>query len=305
MRAIRLLSAFLLLVFVAATPAGTRHGLDVAGMDRNVRPGDDFFDYANGKWVAATTIPPDRSSFGAFSVISEMVDKRTADLIRDTKEKKIADYYAAYMDEKTIEARGLHPLDAELASIRAIHDKTSLARVIGSQLRADVDPLNNGSFHTDRLLGLWVSPDFAAPEVNAGYILQGGLGMPDRDYYLGTDEHAKATQAKYREHIEAVLKLAGIEGATEQAAKIYDLEHRIAEVHASLTDSEDVHKADNRWMRGDFSEHAPGLDWPTFFDAAGLSGQRSFFVWQPGAVKGESALAASEQIGRASCRERV
>src|SRR5437588_662595 len=85
---------------------------------------------------------------------------------------------------------------AFVASIRAIHDKASLARVIGSQLRADVDPLNASNLHTDHLFGLWVSPDFAAPEVNAGYILQGGLGMPDRDYYLGTDEHAKATQAK-------------------------------------------------------------------------------------------------------------
>ena len=265
-------------------------------MDPHVRPGDDFFDYANGKWVAATTIPPDRSSVGVFSVIAEMVDKRTADLIRDTKEKKIADYYAAYMDEKSIERKGLHPLDAELASIRAIHDKASFARVIGGQLRADVDPLNASNLHTDRLFGLWVSPDFAAPEVNAGYILQGGLGMPDRDYYLGTDEHAKATQAKYREHIEAVLKLAGIGGAAAQATKIYDLEHRIAEVHASVTDSEDVHKANNRWMRGDFAEHAPGLDWPAFFDAAKLSGQRSFFVWQPGAVKGISALTASEPL---------
>src|ERR1700756_234991 len=164
MRAFRSLSVSLVFVLVAATPAGTNHGLDLAGMDRNVRPGDDFFDYANGKGVANTTIPADRSSFGVFSVIAEMVDKRTADLIRDTKEKKIADYYAAYMDEQSIEAKGLHPLDAELASIRAIHDKASFARVIGSQLRADVDPLNNGNFHTDRLLGLWVSPDFAAPD---------------------------------------------------------------------------------------------------------------------------------------------
>jgi putative endopeptidase len=295
MRSLRLPLAALLL-FVAATPAGTSHGLDVAGMNRNVRPGDDFFDYANGKWVADTTIPPDRSSVGAFSVIAEMVDKRTADLIRDTKEKKIADYYAAYMDEKTIEKKGLHPLDAELASIRAIHDKASLARVVGSQLRADVDPLNNAAFHTDRLFGLWVSPDFASPEVNAGYLMQGGLGMPDRDYYLGLDEHTKATQAKYREHIEAVLKLAGIDSVAERAGKIYDLEHRIAEVHASLTDSEDVHKADNRWMRADFSEHAPGLDWPAFFDGAGLSGQRGLFVWQPGAIKGISALTASEPL---------
>ncbi|HEX3583379.1 MAG TPA: M13 family metallopeptidase, partial [Thermoanaerobaculia bacterium] len=296
MRALRPLLSALLLLFVAAAPVGTSHGLDLAGMDRSVRPGDDFFQFANGKWVADTTIPPDRSSFGTFAVIADMVDKRNADLIRNTKEKEIADYYAAYMDEKTIEAKGMHPLDAELASIRAIHDKASLAHLIGSQLRADVDPLNASNLHTDRLFGLWVSPDFAAPEVNAGYLLQGGLGMPDRDYYLGTDEHAKATQAKYREHIEAVLKLAGIGEAAKRAAKIYDLEHRIAEVHTSLTDSEDVHKANNRWMRADFSEHSPGLDWPAFFDAAGLSGQRSFFVWQPGAVKGIAALTASEPL---------
>jgi putative endopeptidase len=285
MRALRFLLASSILLLVDATPAGT-----------SVKPGDDFFRYANGKWFDETTIPPDRSSVGVFAVLAEQADKRTADLIRDIPTGKIADYYAAYMDEKAIEAKGLHPLDAELASIRAIHDKASLARLIGSQLRADVDPLNNGDFHTDRLFGLWVSPDFAAPEVNAGYLLQGGLGMPDRDYYLGNDEHARATQAKYREHIEAVLKLAGIAGAAERAGHIYDLEHRIAEAHASLTDSEDVHKADNRWMRADFSEHAPGLDWPAFFEAAGLSGQHSLFVWQPHAVAGISALTASQPL---------
>jgi putative endopeptidase len=298
MRALRSLLAalFFVLLFLAAAPAGTSHGIDVAGMDRAVKPGDDFFSYANGKWYAETTIPADRSSFSTFAILAEKADKRTADLIRDLHSGKIADYYAAYMDEKTIESKGLHPLDAELATIRAIHDKASFARVIGSQLRSDVDPLNNGNLHTDRLFGLWVSPDFDAPEVNAGYLLQGGLGMPDRDYYLGNDERSNATQAKYREHIEAVLKLAGIAGAAERAARIYDLEHHIAEVHASITDSEDVHKANNRWMRADFPEHAPGLDWPAFFDAAGLSNQRSLYVWQPQAVSGISALTASTPL---------
>src|SRR5262249_17817916 len=153
----------------------------------------------------------------------------------------------------TIETKGLHPLDQELAAIRAIKDKGALARVFGSQLRADVDALNATNFYTDRLFGLWVSPDFDKPSINTGYLLQGGLGMPDRDYYLGTDEHAKATQAKYREHIEAMLKLAGIGGAKEQAARIYGLEHAIAEAHVSRIDSEDVHKADNRWTRAEFS----------------------------------------------------
>src|ERR1051325_5883780 len=113
----KLLIAFALMFVAAAT---TDHGLDLAGMDRKVRPGDAFFMYANGGWVAATNLPPDRSSWGVFASLAEKADKRTADLIRGTKNKKIADYYAAYMDEAAIEKKGLHPLDNELAALRGI-----------------------------------------------------------------------------------------------------------------------------------------------------------------------------------------
>jgi putative endopeptidase len=290
MRKLLLASAFVLLTAAAS------FGLDLAGMDPGVKPGDDFFAYANGKWVAATTIPADRSSWGVFATLAEKADKRTADLIRGTKEQKIADYYAAYMDEKAIEAKGLHPLDHELAEIRTIADRVALARYAGSHLRADVDPLNATNFYTDRLFGLFVSPDFEKPSINTAYLLQGGLGMPDRDYYLGTDEHAKATQAKYRAHIVAVLKLAGIDDAANRAARIYALEHRIAEAHVSRTDSMDVHKANNRWARADFASKAPGLDWPAFFAAAGLNGQHDFFVWHPSGTIGIAKLAGSEPL---------
>src|SRR5437879_5475952 len=137
----KLLLASALVLLAAASPAP--HGLDVGGMDRNIKPGDDFFGFANGKWAVATAIPADRSSWGVFATLAEKADKRTADLIRETKVKKIAEYYAAYMDEATIEKKGLHPLDHELATIRAIDDKAALARYAGSTLRADVDPLNN------------------------------------------------------------------------------------------------------------------------------------------------------------------
>src|SRR5437660_1709631 len=290
----KLLLASALVLLAAASPAP--HGLDVGGMDRNVKPGDDFFGFANGKWAVATAIPPDRSSWGVFATLAEKADKRTADLIRETKNRKIADYYAAYMDEAAIEKKGLHPLDAELAAIKAITGKTALARIAGSQLRADVDALNNTNFYTTHLFGLWVSPDFDNPSINTAYLLQGGLGMPDRDYYLGTDEHAKAMQAKYREHVEAVLKLAGVNDVKNRAARIYDIEHRIAEAHVSRTDSEDVHKANNRWTRADFTTKAPGLDWPAFFDAAALGGQRTIMVWQPRGVIGIAKLVASEPI---------
>jgi len=295
----------LLSVAATLTLGASNHGLDLAGMDRSVRPGDDFFGYANGEWLKKTEIPADRSRWGVFSVLAEKADKRTADLIRDTAKsksaagsdaRKIADYYAAYMDEKAIEAKGLHPLDAELAEIRGIHDAASFARVIGSALRADVDALNNTNVHTERLFGLWVSPDFDAPARNAGYLLQGGLGMPDRDYYLGTDAASTATQTKYREHIVAVLKLAGIGDADARAAKIYDLEHRIAEAHVSRVDSQDVHKANNRWTLAEFSTKAPGIDWPAFFDAASLAKTHDLFVWQPAGVAGIAALAAKEPL---------
>ena len=151
------------------------------------------------------------------------------------------------MDEKTIEARGLKTIQPELDQIAAISDKPSLARILGSQLRADVDALNNTNFYTDRLFGLWVSPDFDNPTRNVGYLLQGGLGLPDRENYLRKDPKDVELQTKYRAHIAAVLELAHVANAAERAAHIYALEHKIAEAHVSRVDSEDVHKANNPW----------------------------------------------------------
>src|ERR1043165_4680636 len=191
-------------------------GIDLAGMDKSVDPGDDFFSYANGGWLKATEIPADRPAYGAFDMIAEKVRTRTADLIKgagnstDPEVKKIGDYYDAHMDEDAIEKKGLTPVKAELDEINGIADKTALARVLGSQLRADVDPLNNTNFYTDRLFGLWISPDFNNPDHNVPYLLQGGLGLPDRDYYLGTDAQNVELQTKYLAHIVTILKLAGI-----------------------------------------------------------------------------------------------
>src|ERR1041385_1050879 len=125
----RMRKLLFLLALMSVAAATTDHGLDLAGMDRKVRPGDDFFTFANGGWLAATQIPADRSNWGVFATLAEKADKRTADLIRGTKNKKISDYYAAYMDEAAIEKKGLHPLDDELAALRAIKSKTDIARV--------------------------------------------------------------------------------------------------------------------------------------------------------------------------------
>src|SRR5229473_607051 len=301
--------ALLLTAFIAqaaAPPAQSNgHGLDLAGMNKTAKPGDDFYGYANGTWSKVTTIPPDRSNIGVFSMLDEKANKRTADLIKEADKAKspagsevrmIGDYYAAVMDEKTIEARSLKTIQPELDQIAAIGDKAALARLLGSQLRADVDALNATNFYTDRIFGLWVSPDFDNPNRNIGYLLQGGLGMPDRENYLSKDKRDVALQEKYREHIAAVLKLAHISDAAERAARIYDLEHKIAEAHGTRTDSEDVHKANNRWPLQQFPTKAPGLDWAAYFHGASLSGQAEIMVWQPSAAVGIAALAGSEPL---------
>jgi putative endopeptidase len=288
-----------------SAPKPATHHPDVAGMDKSVDPGDDFFAYANGGWIKSTSIPADRSIYGVGTIIEEEVDKRTAALIRSagkskapagSEAHKVGAFYDAFMDEQAIERKGLRPLNPELNEIAAIASRSDLARVLGGQMRADVDALNATNFHTDRLLGLWVSPDFANPDHNVPYLLQGGLGLPDRDYYRNTAPKDLELQAKYRSHIEAVLRLAHVSGPAGKAAGIYDLEHKIAEAHGSRTDSEDVHKANNPWPMREFSSRAPGLDWAAYFEAAGLSGQPTVVIWQPSGIVGISALAGSEPL---------
>lgn len=285
----------------AAVTDTAKHGLDLAGMDKAVKPGDDFYAYGNGTWMKTSEIPADRSSWGAFPILGEEANKRTVDLIQNAAKssgdeaKKVSDFYTAYMNEQAIESKGMSPVSEELGRISAISDKTALATLLGSQMRADVDALNNTQFHTSRLFGLWVSPDFADPQHNVGYMLQGGIGMPDRDDYLQTDEKSRALQQKYRDHIAAVLTLAKIADANAKAQRIYALEEKIARAHSTRTESVEVQRA-KRWPLADFPKAAPGIDWNAYFSAAGLGNQPHVYVWQPPAVKGIAAVVASEPL---------
>jgi len=288
----------------APPPAFGAFGFDTAGMDHGVRPGDDFFAYANGGWVARTEIPADRSSWNTFGLLATKADERTVDLIRGAVEKaatdpaarKIADYYATFMDEASIEARGAAPLRPELDRIAAIDGRAALARVLGSSIRADVDPLNATDTYTERLFGLWVAQDLDDPERYAAYLMQGGLGMPDRDYYLEHGDRAAQLRGQYAGHVAALLRLAGFDDVDRRAAAIVDLETRIARVHWTPVETGDVQKANNTWTRHDFARAAPGLDWDAFLEAAGLAGEATIKVWQPQAIAGIAALTASEPL---------
>jgi predicted metalloendopeptidase len=278
-------------------------GLDPAGMDPKVKPGDDFFGYVNGGWVARTPIPPDLSSWGIAGELVELTTARVADLIQTaakaapgTEARKIGDYYSSYLDEPAIESLGLKPIRPTLARIAAIKTRKELAAEFGRELRADVDALNSTNFDTDHLFGLWVEQDLNDPRRYAGYLLQGGLGMPDRDYYVSANAHMAADRTAYKAHIAKVLTLAGMAEPEATAQKIFDLETAIAKVHAPRAESEDVLKANNPWAMADFAKQAPGLDWTTYFAAAGLSKRPQFIVWHPKAVTGEAALVASQPL---------
>jgi len=270
-----------------------------------VKPGDDFEEYANGGWRKTAEIPADRSSSGAAFEVFQRAEQRTAELIREiatghpesgTPREMIANYYAAFMDTANIEKRGLEPLQEKLREIEKIESKSDLARVLGKHLRADVDPLNATELWTENLFGLWVTQALSEPERTVPYLLQGGLGMPDRKYYLSDKPEMAKLRMAYQTYVGVLLKLAGTSDPSGRAERIMALEKKMAEVHADLVASQDVHNANNPATIADLKSNAPGLDWQAYLDAAGLEKQPTFIIWQPGAIKGLSALIASEPL---------
>src|SRR6476469_501586 len=196
-------------LLAAAAPGAI--GVSLADRDTSVKPGDDFDGYANCAWRKATEIPADRSSTGVGFEVFQRAEQRNAELVRDagagnpapgTPQRLIADYDAAYMDKAGIESRGLAPLRPRFAEIDAVASKSDLSRLLGSRLRADVDPLNNTNVWTENLFGLFVSQSLSEPGRTVPYLLQGGLGMPDRDYYLEPDPAMAKLRTAYRAYVE-------------------------------------------------------------------------------------------------------
>ncbi|MET0179213.1 MAG: M13 family metallopeptidase N-terminal domain-containing protein, partial [Novosphingobium sp.] len=212
----------------AAVTPGTEVGVDRAAMDKTVKPGDDFYGYANGNWMKATEIPPDRSSVGGFYIADQATEKKleamVAEIVASDPEPgsdaaRIKAFYQAFVDTAAIDRAGLAPVRPELDRIAAIADKAQLAAAIGASLRADVDPLNHTDFETENLFGVFVTQALAGGEV-VPYILQGGLGMPEREYFLSPDPKMAAHRAAYQTYIGDVLTAAAVPDAAAKAQRI-------------------------------------------------------------------------------------
>lgn len=288
----------------SSQPAGSLAGVDQSLIDKSVKPGDDFNAYASGAWAAKTEIPADRSSVGVGFDVFKVAEARNRELIEGaakanaaagTDQRRIADYYAAYTDTAGIEKRGMAPIKPQLDQIAALKDKAALSALLGATMRADTDPLNASNFQTENLFGLFVTQDLNRPDVTIPYLMQGGLGLPDRDYYVSAKPEMAELRTAYRAYVEKLLTLAGIPDAAARADRIMALEMKIANAHYDIIASQDAHKAQS-WKRGDFAKKAPGIDWNAYWNAAGLPAQQDFSVWQPEAITKLASLVASEPM---------
>jgi putative endopeptidase len=302
LRTTTFVTIFAFAVSLSPAAAPVAQNVNTQDMDRSVKPGDNFYRFANGGWLRAVAVPTGQPSYGTSAMLIEKTSERVRNLIQEAAAanpargsiaQKVGDYYASFMDEGAIEARGLTPLADELAAIAAITNKASLSAYLGTTLNTEVDGL---TANADHVFGVWVNQSFTDSKHYVFHLLQGGLGMPDRDDYIDPSPKMAALRAQYQAHIAAILKLAGVADSDIKAARILSLEIRIAQTHAPDSDAADVFKQNNPWKRGDFNVKAPGLDWDAYFTSAGVADRPEFIVWQPSALTGTSALVDSESI---------
>ncbi|WP_084579207.1 M13 family metallopeptidase [Sphingomonas azotifigens] len=272
----------------ADKPAYGSYGFDTGGMDRSVRPGDDFYAYANGSWAKNTPIPADQSNYGAFNLLDDLSKERTHAILEAEKAKagsKIGTAYATYLDTATIDAKGLAPIKPWLDQIKGVTSKDALPALYAQAARNGVQVP----------FGAYVGQDDKEPEIYALSMAQSGLGLPDRDYYLSTDAKLAETKAAYLKHLTNLLTLLGEPDAAARAAAIVTFETEIAKVSWTRADSRDANKTYNKLSVAQLAQQAPGFDFAAFFKGMGAP-VNSVIVAQPSAVAGIAKLVATTPI---------
>ena len=272
----------------APKPTYGTFGIDTSGMDTSVAAGDDFFGFANGTWAKNTQIPADKARYGMFNVLDDLSRERTRTIIEEQAKdpnSKIGNAYASFMDEAAIESKGLAPLDPWLNQIRGLKSKAQLAR-----LYAASDEIGIGS-----PFRMFVAQDRKAPDQYILQMSQGGLGMPDRDYYLSTDPKLVETRAKYLEHLSNVLTLAGEKNPAARAKAILDLETKVAKAHWTRAESRDADKTYNKLTLAQLKARAPGFDFAGLVHGIGAN-VNDVIVSQPTAFTGEAAAIAKAPL---------
>jgi putative endopeptidase len=273
----------------ATAPQFGTFGFDVAGMDRSVSPGQSFFNFANGTWARNTEIPADRANYGMFTALDDLSKGRTRAILEEAAARpgsRIGDFYASFMDEAAINAAGIAPMRPMLARIQAITDRAGFAAEAGRLFRQGVTAPFTG----------YIASDDRIPTETIQRLIQSGLGLPDRDYYLSDDATLAQKRTAYQAYLAQLLTLAGEPDAAGRAAAVVAMERRIAEVHWTRVESRDDERTYNKWARADFARNAPGFDWDAYFRETGLSGQANLLVSQPSAFTGTARIISETPV---------
>jgi putative endopeptidase len=272
----------------------TQHGFDTANLDRTCKPCDDFFQFANGGWLKNNPIPPDRSAWGSGTVLAEKNQEELHGLLEEavradspagSNEQKIGDFYVSCMDTAAIDSAGLQPLAAELASIDSIHDLPSLVERAAKLHAAGVNALF--AFSSDQ--------DFKESTRVIGEASQGGLGLPDRDYYTRDDADSKKLREQYLQHVARMLELAGDspEKATAEATSILTIETSLAKASMTNVELRDPTGVYHKMPIADAQVLTPNLPWPAYFRAVGSSPLTEINISQPDFFKALNTLLTS------------
>ncbi|MBV9903377.1 MAG: M13 family metallopeptidase [Alphaproteobacteria bacterium] len=302
-RSALLLSAVAIISTAALAAAPNRPqvmpwGVYLNYIDKSVKPGDDFFAYANGAWVKHSTIPADRTYAGVNLELDLQNEARLKGLVNElahtpdaklTPEwRKLRDLYNAYMDTKQIEANGLKPAQADLAKIDNYKSLSDVAAAIG-------DP----ALGLDGPFGFYIGVDDKNSDRYSINLYQSGIGMPDRDYYLKTDKEIVDTQKAYKKYLADMLTIAGVKDAAARADKIYALEAAIAQASWPAADRRDATKIYNPMTIADLKKFAPGFDWDAMFKEAGIAengGARTVLVAEKSAFPKLAQIFASTPL---------
>ena len=265
-------------------------GFDKTGMDTSVVPGNNFYDYANGTWARNTPIPADKSNYGMFTLLDDLSRERTRSLIENAAQdpnSRIGAVYASFMDEATIEAKGLTPIKPWLNQISGLKSKAGLASLYAAA----------GKMGVGTPFGGYVGQDDKNPEEYILSLGQSGLGMPDRDYYLKADPKLAETRAKYLQHLTNVLTLAGEPNAAARAKAILAFETQIADASWTRIESRDATKTYNKMTLAELARSAPGYDFTRMIRDGGAQGVSSIIVSQPSAISKIAALVNKVPFG--------
>ena len=272
-------TAVLCLLLSSCSQKEIASGISKKDMDTLVNPGDDFDAYVNGTWTKNTKIPADKSSYGAFDMLLDKSEKDVKAIIEEAAKgnnpegsdaQKIGDFFASYMDRKGRDAIGLKPLQNEFVAIDAITDQNSLASYFGEANRKGYNIPFQFSVYND----------FKDPNKYSLVTWQGGISLPDRDYYISTEASMVKIREAYKTHLEKMLQLSGIANPAENAAKIFALETEIAKIHQRKEDNRDMTKLYNPYKVEDFKKLMPTFNWTAMMEKAGVGKEKSAIIAQ-------------------------